>query len=32
MHMPTTKYLEKKAKQLCLMGQIVVKSHCFLEY
>ena len=26
------KYLGKKADKLCLMGQIVIKSHSFLEY
>jgi len=26
------KYLRKKAKILCLMGQIVIESHSFLEY
>ena len=25
-------YLRKKAKKLCLMGQIVIESHSFLEY
>ena len=32
MHMPTKKYLRKKAKKLCLMGQIVIENHSFLEY
>ena len=32
MHMPTKKYLRKKAKKLCLMGQIVIESHSFLKY
>ena len=33
MHMPTKKkYLRKKTNKLCLMGQIVVESHSFLEY
>ena len=27
MHMPTKKYLRKKANKLCLMGQIVIESH-----
>ena len=31
MHMLTKKYL-KKGKQLCLMGEIVIESHSFLEY
>ena len=26
------KYLGKKADKLCLMGQIVIKSHSFLKY
>ena len=26
------KYLRKKTKKLCLMSQIVVESHSFLEY
>ena len=26
------KYLRKKANKLCLMGQIVIESHSFLEY
>jgi len=30
--MPTKKYLRKKAKKLCLMGQIVIESHSFLKY
>ena len=30
MDMPTKKYI-KKAKKLCLMGQIVIESHSFLE-
>ena len=32
MHMLTKKYLRKKANKLCLMGQIVIESHSFLEY
>ena len=32
MHMPTKKYLIEKANKLCLMGQIVIESHSFLEY
>ena len=32
MHMPEKKYFRKKAKKLCLMSQIVIKSHSFLEY
>ena len=29
MHMPTKKYLRRKAKKLCLMGQIVFNgSNC----
>ena len=32
MHMPTKKYLIKKANKLCLMVQIVIESHSFLEY
>ena len=32
MHMPTKKYLRKKAIIKCLMGQIVIKSPSFLEY
>ena len=32
MHMPTKKYLRKKANKLCLMGQIVIENHSFLEY
>ena len=31
-HMPAKKYLRKKAKKLCLMGQLVIESHSFLEY
>ena len=31
MHM-ATKNIWKKAKKLCLMGQIVIESHSFLEY
>ena len=26
------KVFEKKANKLCLMGQIVIESHSFLEY
>ena len=26
------KYFWKKAKKLCLMGQIVIESHSFLEH
>ena len=26
------KYFRKKSKKLCLMGQIVIESHSFLEY
>ena len=32
MYVPTRKYIIKKTKKLCLMGQIVIKSHSFLEY
>ena len=32
MYIPTKKYLRRKAKKLCLMGQIVIESHSFLEY
>ena len=32
MYIPTRKYLRKKAKKLCLMGQIVIESHSFLIY
>ena len=32
MHMPTKKYKWKKAYKLCLIGQIVIESHSFLEY
>ena len=32
MHMLTKKYLKKKANKLCLMGQIMIESHGFLEY
>ena len=32
MHVPTKKYLWKKANKLCLLGQIVIESHSFLEY
>ena len=32
MHMPTKKFLRKKAYKLCLMGQIVIESRSFLEY
>ena len=32
MHMPKKKYLRKKAKKLCLLGQIVIESHSFLDY
>ena len=32
MHMPTKKYCRKKAYKLCLMGQIVIERHSFLEY
>ena len=30
--MPTKMYLRKKAKQLCVMGQIVIESHSFLKF
>ena len=30
-YMPTKKYLRKKAKQLCIMGEIVIESHSFLK-
>ena len=32
MHIATKKYLRKNANKLCLMGQIVIESHSFLEY
>ena len=32
MHMPTKKYQRKKAKKLCIMGQIVIESHSCLKY
>ena len=32
MHMPTKKDLREKNNKLCLMGQIVIESHSFLEY
>ena len=32
MHMPTKKYLIEKARKLCLLGQIAIESHSFLEY
>ena len=32
MDMPTKKYFIVKANKLCLMGQIVIESHSFLEY
>ena len=31
-YMPTKKYLRKKAEKLCLIGEIVIESHSFLEY
>ena len=31
-YMPAKKYLRKKAKKLCLIGEIVIESHSFLEY
>ena len=31
MYMPTKKYLRKKAKQLCIIGEIVIESHSFLK-
>ena len=30
--MPAKKYKKRKAKKLCLIGQIVIESHSFLEY
>ena len=30
--MPRKKYLRQKAKNLCLMGKIVIENHSFLEY
>ena len=32
MQMPTKKYSLKNANKLCLMGQIVIENHSFLEY
>ena len=32
MYVPTKKYPKQKAKRLCLMGQIVIESHSFLEH
>ena len=32
MDMPTKKYFIEKANKLCLMDQIVIESHSFLEY
>ena len=32
MHMLTKKDKSKKANRLCLMGQIVIESHNFMEY
>ena len=31
-YMPTKKYWRKKAKQLYIMGEIVIESHNFMEY
>ena len=31
MYKPTKKYLRKKAKQLCIMGEIVIESRSFLK-
>ena len=31
MYMPTKKYLRKKSKKLCIMGEIVIESHSFLK-
>ena len=29
--MPTKKYLRKKVKQLCIIGEIMIESHSFLK-